>query len=79
VKNVNGVPYRAQGRIRMHADDITVLYIGQDKDELQITSENIGLVEQHFEVNNLSSSPTKTHYILFQMKQCRQESELNSR
>jgi hypothetical protein len=61
----------------MHADDTSMLNIGQDINELQKrTSENTGLVEQYFETSNLSIHPTKTHYILFQKKQCRQESEL---
>jgi hypothetical protein len=38
-------------------------------------SENMGLLEQYFEINNLSINPTKTHCILFQTKQCRQERE----
>jgi hypothetical protein len=46
------------------------MYIGQDINELQKnTSENTGLVEQYFEKNNLSINPTKTNYILLQMKQ----------
>jgi hypothetical protein len=36
----------------------------------------MGLVEQYFEANNLYINPNKTHYTPFQMKQCRQESEL---
>jgi hypothetical protein len=53
------------------------LNIGQDLHEFQnTTSGNTGLVEQYFETNNLSINPIKTHYILFQMKQCRQECEL---
>jgi hypothetical protein len=39
-----------------------------------MTSDNI--VEQYFEINNLFINPSKTHYILFQKKQCRQESNL---
>ena len=45
--------------------------------ELQnTTSNNIGAVEQYFEINNLFINPSKTHYILFQTKQCGQESNL---
>jgi hypothetical protein len=40
------------------------------------TSNNTGVVEQYFEINNLSLEPAKTLYILFQTKQCRQESNL---
>jgi hypothetical protein len=53
------------------------LNVGQDLNELQnTTSNNIGVVEQYFEINNLSINPPKTHYILFQTRQCRQESNL---
>jgi hypothetical protein len=53
------------------------LNTGQDINELQkTTSDNTGLVEQYFETNNLFITSTKTH-ILFQTKQCRQESKLN--
>jgi hypothetical protein len=45
--------------------------------ELQkTTSNNVGAVEQYFEINNLSINPSKTRYILFQTRQCRQESNL---
>jgi hypothetical protein len=45
--------------------------------ELQITtSNNTVVVEQYFEMNNLSINPSKTHYILFQTRRCRQESNL---
>jgi hypothetical protein len=33
-------------------------------------------MQQYFEANNLSIDTIKTCYILFQMKQCRQESEI---
>jgi hypothetical protein len=59
----------------MYADDTSILNIEQDINELQnITSDNIGVVEQYFEINNVFINPSKTHYILFQTKQCRQES-----
>jgi hypothetical protein len=55
----------------MYAYDTSVLNIGQDIIELQkTTSENTGLIEQYFETNNLFINPTKTHYIILQMKQC---------
>jgi penicillin-binding protein-related factor A (putative recombinase) len=60
----------------MYADDTSMLNMRQDINELQkTTSENTGLVEQYFETNRLYEyiNLTKTHYILFQMKQCRQE------
>jgi hypothetical protein len=61
----------------MYADDTSILNIGQDINELQIIiSDNIGVVEQYFEINNLFTNPSKTHYILFHTKQCRQESNL---
>jgi hypothetical protein len=60
----------------MYANDTRILNTGQDINELQKTSENTGLVQQYFETNNLSINPAKSHYTLFQMKQCRQESEL---
>jgi hypothetical protein len=37
---------------------------------------NNRVVEQYFEINNLSINPSKTHYILFQTRQCRQQSNL---
>jgi hypothetical protein len=53
----------------MYVDDTSIVNIGKDINELQnITSDNTGLVQQYFE--------TKTHYILFQTKQRRQESKL---
>jgi hypothetical protein len=55
----------------------SILNIGQHINELQnITSDNIGVVEQYIEINNLFINPSKTHYILFQTKQCREESNL---
>jgi hypothetical protein len=61
----------------MHADDISILNVGQDRNELQnTTSNNTAQVEQYFEINNLSINPSKTQYILFQTRQCRQESSL---
>jgi hypothetical protein len=61
----------------MYADDTLILNVGQDMSKLQnTTSNNTGVVEQYFEINNLSISPSKTHYILFQTRQCRQESNL---
>jgi hypothetical protein len=44
-----------------------------------ITSNNIGVAEQHFEINNLFINLSKTHYILFQTRQCRHESNLKIR
>jgi hypothetical protein len=61
----------------MYADDTSILNIGQDINELRnITSDNIGVVEQYFEINNLFIYPSETHYILFQAKQCGQGSIL---
>jgi hypothetical protein len=58
----------------MYADDTSILNIVENIKEFQkTTSENTGLVEQYFESNILFINLTKTH-ILFQMKQCRQES-----
>jgi hypothetical protein len=55
----------------MHADDTSILNIVQAIKEFQkTTSENTGLVEQYFESDN----PTRTHYILIQTKQGKQES-----
>jgi hypothetical protein len=51
----------------MYADDTSIL---------NTTSNNIGVIEQYFETNNLYINPSKTHWILFQTKQCRQESNL---
>jgi hypothetical protein len=74
---VNDISHLTQGRTIMCADDTSILNIGQDINELQkTTSDNTGLVEQYFEINNLFINPTKTHYILFRTKQCRQESNL---
>jgi hypothetical protein len=61
----------------MYPDDTSILNIGQDINELQKpTSEYTGLEEQYFETIDLSTNPAETHYILFQTKQCRQDSEL---
>jgi hypothetical protein len=61
----------------MYADDTLILNVGQDMNELQNTTSNIiGVIEQYFETNNLFINPSKTHCILFQTKQCRQESNL---
>jgi hypothetical protein len=60
----------------MYADDTSILNVGQDINELQNTSNNTEVAEQYFEINNLSIYPSKTHYILFQTRQCRQESNL---
>jgi hypothetical protein len=49
--------------------------IGQDITK-RTTLDNTDLVNKYFETNNLAMNPTKAHYILFQTKQCRQESEL---
>jgi hypothetical protein len=39
----------------MCADDILILNVGQDMNELQnTTSNNTGIEEQYFEINNLS-------------------------
>jgi hypothetical protein len=73
---INDIPHLTQGRSIMYADDTSILNIRQDINELQnITSDNTGAVEQYFEINNLFINPSKTH-ILFQPKQCRQESNL---
>jgi hypothetical protein len=61
----------------MYADETLILNVGQDVSELQnTTSNNAGVVKQYFEINNISINPSKTHYILFQTRQCRQESNL---
>ena len=61
----------------MYADDTTIMNVGHDIKELQkITAANTGVVEQYFEINNLVINPSKTHYILFQTKHRRQESNL---
>jgi hypothetical protein len=74
---INDIPHLTKGRPIMYADDTSILNVGQDMNELQnTTSNNAGAVEQYFEINNLSINPSKTHYILFQTRQCRQESNL---
>jgi hypothetical protein len=74
---INDIPHLTNGRSIMYADDTLILNVGQDLNELQnTTSNNIGVVEQYFEINNLSINLSKTHYILFQTRQCRQESNL---
>jgi hypothetical protein len=51
---INDIPHLTQGRSIMYADDTSILNIGQDINDLQnITSDNIGVVEQYFEINNL--------------------------
>jgi hypothetical protein len=45
--------------------------------ELQnMTSNNIGVVKQYFKINNLFINPSKTHYVLFQARQGKQEANL---
>jgi hypothetical protein len=74
---INDIPHLTKGRSIMYADDTLILNVGHDMNELQnTTSNNIGVVEKYFEINNLSINPSKTHYILFQTRQCRQESNL---
>jgi hypothetical protein len=74
---INDIPHLTKGRSIMYADATSILNVGQDMNELQnTTSYNIGVVEQYFEINNLSINPSKAHYILFQARQCRQESNL---
>jgi hypothetical protein len=68
---INDIPHLTQGRSIMYADGTSILNTGQDINELQnITSDNIGVVEQYFEINNLFINPSETRYILFQTKQC---------
>jgi hypothetical protein len=75
---VNDILHLTQGKTAMHSDVTLILNVGQDIKELQkTTSENTGLVEQYFQ-KILFLNLTKTHYILFQMKQCRQESKLKN-
>jgi hypothetical protein len=63
---INDIPHITQGRSIMYADDTSILNIGHDIHELQnITSDNIGVVEQYFEINSLFINPSKTQYILF--------------
>jgi hypothetical protein len=74
---INDIPHLTQGRSIMYADDTSILNMGQDINELQhITSVYLGAVEQYFQMNNLFINPSKMHYILFQTKQCKRESEL---
>jgi hypothetical protein len=74
---INDIPHLTKGRSIMYDDDTSILNVGQDMSELQnTTSNNTGVAEQYFEINNLSINPSKTHYILFQTRQCRQESNL---
>jgi hypothetical protein len=61
----------------MYADDTSILNVGQDMNEIQnTTSNNTGVIEQYVEINNLSINPSKTQYILFHTRQCRQQSNL---
>jgi hypothetical protein len=63
----------------MYVDDTSILNIPHNVNELQKpTSQNIGLAEKYFEANILSIYPTKTHYSLFQTKQCRQKIALKT-
>jgi hypothetical protein len=74
---ISDLPHRTQERTIMYADDTSILNIGQDINKLQKpTSENTDLGEQYFETIKLSTKPTETHYILFQTKEFRQDSEL---
>jgi hypothetical protein len=60
----------------MYADGTSILNIAYDINKLQKTTSENTVLEQYFETNNLSINQTKINYIFFQMKQCRQESEL---
>jgi hypothetical protein len=59
------IPHLTQGRFIMYADDTLILNIRQDINELQITSDNIGVAKQYLKMNNLFINPSKTHYMLF--------------
>jgi hypothetical protein len=64
-----------QFRTIMNANDTSILNIGQAVNELpKTTSENTGLVQQYFEVNIYLW--VKPKHIIFQTKQCGQESKL---
>jgi hypothetical protein len=74
---INDIPHLTNGRSIMYADDTSILNVGRDMNELQnTTSNNTRVVEQYFEINNISINPSKTHYILFHTRQCRQEGNL---
>jgi hypothetical protein len=74
---INDIPQLTQGRLIMHADDTSILTIGQDINELQNeTAKNIGVVEQYFTMNKLPINLLKTHYILFHTKHYRLDSNL---
>jgi hypothetical protein len=76
---INDIPHLTKRKSIMYADDTSILNVGQDMSELQnTTSNNTGVVEQYFEINNPSINPSKTHDILFQTRQCRQENNLKS-
>jgi hypothetical protein len=63
--NINDIPHLTKGRSIMYANDTSILNVGQDMNELQnTTSNNTGIVEQYFVINNLSINPSKTLYSL---------------
>jgi hypothetical protein len=67
---INDIPHVTKGSSIMYADDTSIFNVEQDMNELQnTTSNNTRIVEQ-------SINPSKTHYILFQARQCSQESNL---
>jgi hypothetical protein len=52
----------------MYANETSILNVGQDMNELQnTTSNNIGVVEQYFEINKLSINPSK--HTIFSFRQ----------
>jgi hypothetical protein len=55
---INDIPRLTKGRSIMYVDDTLILNVGQDMNELKnTTSNNTGIVEQYFEINNLSLNP----------------------
>jgi hypothetical protein len=65
---INDIPHLTKGRSIMYADDTSILNVGQEMSELQnTTSNNTGVVEQYFEINNLSINPSK--HTIFSFRQ----------
>jgi hypothetical protein len=55
---INDIPHLTKGISITYADDTSILHVGKDGNELQnTTSNNTGVVEQYFEINNLSIKP----------------------
>jgi hypothetical protein len=75
---VNGVPKSTTGTSFTYADDTSILNVRDNLAELEnVTYTNTNKVTQYFEANNLFTNFSKTNFILCQIKQRRDASELS--